>query len=147
LIPADTRTSYDRFCPKRAGDVPFPPPQFEPPEWGPDGEEIIATRPRADAIDRNRDDDSGSPVPWVKTIVSAGDIDRIIFARLPAHGTWRKTAAVIGWVSQQCEEQQLTIADHEIFERILQLVTEGLLESQGNLSLWRYSEIRPVRSA
>jgi hypothetical protein len=146
LIAADTRARYDRFCPKRAGDVPFPPPEFEPPEWGPDGEEIIVTRPRADAIDRDREDDSGRPVPWIATTVSAGEIDQIILPRLAIHGTWRKTAAVIGWVAQQCEERQLTIADHEIFERILQLVIDGLLESQGNLSLWRYSEVRLVRS-
>jgi len=86
LIPAETRVRYDRFCPKRAGDVPFPPPEFEPPEWGPNGEEIIATRPRADAIDRDWEDDSGRAVPWVRTTVRR---TRSTGSFFPA---WRSTA-------------------------------------------------------
>jgi hypothetical protein len=147
LIPADLRARYDVFCPKRAGDVPFPPPEFESPEWGSDGDEIPATRPRADAIDRSEAGEPGASIARAKTTVSADEIDRIVFSRLQKHGTWRKTAAVIGWVSQQCEDQERAIADHEIFERILQLVTDGVLEAQGNLSLWRYSEVRLVTNS
>lgn len=147
LIPADVRARYDVFCPKRAGDVPFPPREFERPEWGPGGEETLPTHPRIDAIDRTVLDEHGESLPAGKTSVSADEIDGIIFSRLPTHGTWRKTVAVIGWVLQHCEEQQLAIADYEIFERILQLVTDGALESQGNLSLWRYSEVRPVHDS
>ena len=143
VIPADIRARYDVFCPKRASDVPFPPPEFESPEWDSDGDEIPATRPRADAIDRSEAGEPGASMPRIKTSVSANEIDRIIFSRLQKHGSWRKTAAVIGWVSQQCEDQERAIADYEIFERILQLVTDGLLEAQGDLSLWRYSEVRP----
>jgi hypothetical protein len=147
LIPADIRARYDVFCPKRAGDVPFPPPEFESPEWGPDGNEMPAMHPRAEAIDRTETGEPGPSRPRFKTTVSADEIDRIIFSRLPTHGTWRKTAAVVGWVAQQCEDEQRAIADYEIFQRILQLVTDGALEAQGNLSLWRYSEVRPVQNS
>jgi hypothetical protein len=147
LIPQDIRARYDVFCPKRPGDVPFPSPEFEWPEWGPNGEEILSTHPRADAIDRTVQNEHGEMVPTAKTSVSADEIDRVIFSRLAKHGTWRKTVAVIGWVVQHCEERQLAIADYDIFERILQLVADGKLESQGNLSLWRYSEVRLLRDS
>ncbi len=146
LIAADVRARYDVFCPKREGDVPFPPPEFEAPEWGAGSEEIFPSRSRADALDRTILDERGERVPTGKTSVSADEIDQVIFSRLPTHGTRRKTAAVIGWVLQHCEEQQQAIADYEVFERILRLVTDGALESQGNLSLWRYSEVRPVHA-
>lgn len=55
---------------------------------------------------------------------------------------WRKTAYVIGRVLQDCEERKLTISDTEIFDRIVHLVDSEALESSGQLSKWRRSEVR-----
>lgn len=46
LIAADILARYDSFCPKRGGDTPHEPPEFDEPEFGPDGEEISVTRDR-----------------------------------------------------------------------------------------------------
>jgi tetratricopeptide (TPR) repeat protein len=57
---------------------------------------------------------------------------------------WRKTAVVIGKVSQECEGRQLAISDPEIFDRVVHLVDAGVLESDGTLLNWRRSEVRLV---
>lgn len=46
LIPPDILARYDKFCPKRVGDVAHEPPEFEEPEFGADGKEILVMRDR-----------------------------------------------------------------------------------------------------
>jgi tetratricopeptide (TPR) repeat protein len=46
LIPADILARYDAFCPRRTGDSSHEPPEFDAPEFGPDGEEIPVRRER-----------------------------------------------------------------------------------------------------
>jgi tetratricopeptide (TPR) repeat protein len=58
---------------------------------------------------------------------------------------WQKTAYVIAHVLHECENRKLPVSDTEIFDRVLRLVNSGVLESAGELSRWRQSEVRPVR--
>jgi tetratricopeptide (TPR) repeat protein len=71
------------------------------------------------------------------------ELDRMILSAF-RKDYWQKTAAVIGRVQRECENQKLPISEAEIYERILDLVDSGVLQSAGNLAEWRYSEVRPV---
>jgi len=55
---------------------------------------------------------------------------------------WRKVARVIGATMNKLPSRILGIPDSYYSQRIQNLVKEGLLESQGNLSYMKYSEIR-----
>lgn len=55
---------------------------------------------------------------------------------------WRKVAFIIGTVLTACEKDGIRISDYAISGRIRALVDEGKLEAQGNLSRWRFSEVR-----
>jgi hypothetical protein len=66
------------------------------------------------------------------------DIDTAIFAC--CQKTWRKVAYLVAAVA---ERQLATPATYEqIADRLKVLVGAGKLEGQGDLSLWRYSEVR-----
>ena len=55
---------------------------------------------------------------------------------------WRKVARVIGTTMNQLPSRVTGIPDSYYSQRIKKLVKDGLLESQGDLSYMRYSEIR-----
>jgi tetratricopeptide (TPR) repeat protein len=54
----------------------------------------------------------------------------------------RKTVAIIGKVAQKCEDRKMAVSYREIFDRLVHLVDSSALESFGNLSNWRRSEVR-----
>lgn len=58
---------------------------------------------------------------------------------------WRKTALVIANVLHQCEDRGIQMPSDWIFQKIVDLCESGRIESQGNLSDWRHSEVR-IRS-
>jgi Protein of unknown function len=67
--------------------------------------------------------------------------DLILSIALPY---WQKVAMIIGKVARD-EQFSLDNSDEEfniIANRIAQLVEKGRLESQGDISQWRFSEIR-----
>jgi len=49
---------------------------------------------------------------------------------------------IIGQVLGACAQDGLEASDRDIADCILGLVESGKLEAQGNLSMWRYSEIK-----
>jgi Protein of unknown function len=55
---------------------------------------------------------------------------------------WRKVALIVGKVLTVCRNNAAEASEHAIADRIRALVDEGKLEAQGNLSLWRHSEVR-----
>jgi hypothetical protein len=55
---------------------------------------------------------------------------------------WRKVAMIIGQVLDALAQDGREASDHDIADRILSLVESGKLEAQGNLSMWRYSEVK-----
>jgi hypothetical protein len=72
--------------------------------------------------------------------VAVRDLDELIFSELTPR--WRKTAMVIGLTSKQCEARAIPLDDEVIGVRIVALAEEGRIDSQGNLSMWRHSEVR-----
>lgn len=61
-------------------------------------------------------------------------------------GNWRKTAAVVSRVTRECEDRRMAVSFGEVFERVLAMVDSGSLEAAGDLSLLRYSELRPSQA-
>lgn len=55
---------------------------------------------------------------------------------------WRKVARVVGTTMMELPCRVEGVPDIYYSQRIKSLVEDGLLESQGNLSYMRYSEIR-----
>jgi hypothetical protein len=55
---------------------------------------------------------------------------------------WRKVAMIIGKALDASEGGGFDTTDQAIADRIVALVEDGKLESQGDLSLWRHSEVR-----
>ncbi|MBO4222759.1 DUF3658 domain-containing protein [Bradyrhizobium neotropicale] len=72
--------------------------------------------------------------------ISEADIDRIIFSVL--HSQWRKTAAIIGWALDRCGELGLVVSDEVLAARLGALAEADCIESQGDLRMWRHSEVR-----
>ena len=54
---------------------------------------------------------------------------------------WRKVAMIISKVLDECRHRGIDINCYGIARRIRALVGSGQLEAQGDLSLWRRSEI------
>jgi hypothetical protein len=75
-------------------------------------------------------------------MVSGSDqhIDGLILSF--ARPQWQKVAMVISKVFLDCEYNAIDVNDHDIADRIAALVAAGKLQSQGNLSRWRHSEVR-----
>lgn len=55
---------------------------------------------------------------------------------------WRKVAMVVATVGKHCEQQSLLFNSGEVASRIAMLVQNGRLEGAGDLSNWRFSEVR-----
>ena len=68
------------------------------------------------------------------------EIDKALLAN--ACDYWRKVARVVGATMMELPERVPGIPDIYYAERIKELVKKGLLESQGNLSYMRFSEVR-----
>jgi tetratricopeptide (TPR) repeat protein len=54
----------------------------------------------------------------------------------------RKTVVIITNVFDECENRKTAITYDEIFDRLMHLVDTGRIESEGDLSNWRRSEVR-----
>jgi Protein of unknown function len=67
-------------------------------------------------------------------------IDELIISLITPN--WQKVAMVIAKALRLSEDRGLEIGDHALAARIDALCTEGRVESQGNLSNWRHSEVR-----
>jgi len=76
--------------------------------------------------------------------VSEADLDALIFAETDK--CWLKVARIVGKVFQMLETRRIRLPMDIIAARIAKLVEVGRLESQGNLTMWRHSEVRLLRS-
>ena len=71
------------------------------------------------------------------------DIEEIDKALLEnSTNNWRKVAMVVGITMMKLPERVSGIPDVYYAQRVKELVNKGSLESQGNLSYMRYSEVR-----
>ena len=72
--------------------------------------------------------------------VSEADLDALIFAETDKR--WLKVARIVGNVFQTLEARCIRLPMDIIAARIAKLVETGRLEKQGNLTMWRHSEVR-----
>jgi hypothetical protein len=90
------------------------------------------------------EDHVSSTLRWKDVVLPASvaefDVDKLIFAELKEN--WRKVALIVGNVLQTCKASSMPLSDEVIAARIQELAGNGQIESQGNLSKWRYSEVR-----
>jgi len=76
-------------------------------------------------------------------VLSVQEIQMIDDALLSnACGYWRKVARVVGIAMSELQNRISEIPDLYYSRRVQYLVEQGVLESQGNLSYMRYSEVR-----
>jgi hypothetical protein len=71
---------------------------------------------------------------------TAAQLDGFVLAA--AKSRFLKVARIIADVLTVCEREQLATNEHVIAGRIHVLVDRGALAAQGNLSKWRFSEVR-----
>jgi hypothetical protein len=94
------------------------------------------------------DDRICSTLTWKDVVlplsVSEADLDELIFAETEKH--WLKVARIVGNVFQTIETRCIRLPMDIIAARIAKLVEVGRLESQGNLTMWRHSEVRLPQS-
>lgn len=55
---------------------------------------------------------------------------------------WIKVAMLVGSVAKDCERQSLPASYEAIADRIAALVEQRRIEAAGDLSNWRYGEVR-----
>jgi hypothetical protein len=72
--------------------------------------------------------------------VTVLDFDRVILSTL--HQQWRKTARIVGTVSEQYIELGVDMDPAIVAARLMMMVDSGLVEGAGDLRMWRYSEVR-----
>lgn len=81
------------------------------------------------------------------TKLSPFELDRMILSAMRLR--WRKVAMIVGVVGDECKARGIDISDEEIADRIIALNVAGMINSQGDLTQWRRSEIclRPEEGA
>jgi hypothetical protein len=72
--------------------------------------------------------------------VTVLDFDRVILSELSPH--WRKTARIVGRVSEQYIELDVDMDPAIVAARLMAMVQSDLVEGAGDLRLWRFSEVR-----
>lgn len=72
--------------------------------------------------------------------MSAEAIDAAILG--VAMTRWQKTAMIIVKSQENLQASKVEVSHDDIAERIYVLASQGRLEGQGDLTLWRHSEVR-----
>jgi hypothetical protein len=72
--------------------------------------------------------------------VSERDLDKMIFVLLKPH--WRKTAMILVLAHEHCAQQGWPIEPEVVAARIQALADDDLIDHQGDLRMWRFSEVR-----
>jgi Protein of unknown function len=72
--------------------------------------------------------------------VTVLDFDRVILSTLNVQ--WRKTAKIIGDVSQHYRSLGVNLDPAMAAARLVTMVDSGLVESAGDLRKWGFSEVR-----
>jgi Protein of unknown function len=72
--------------------------------------------------------------------VTEADLDALIFPLFVKN--WRKVARIVGEAKELCEAQAIPLSMEVIAARIQALAEAGKIESVGNLTMWRHSEVR-----
>lgn len=72
--------------------------------------------------------------------VTVLDFDRVILSEMSPQ--WRKTARIVGHVSEHYREQGIDLDPAIAAARLMAMVDSGLIESAGDLRKWGFSEVR-----
>ena len=72
--------------------------------------------------------------------ITVMNFDRVIISLLSQ--CWRKTAAIVGRVSEQYRSLGIDLDPAIAAARLMAMVDSGLVESAGDLRMWRHSEVR-----
>jgi hypothetical protein len=72
--------------------------------------------------------------------ITVMDFDRVIISFLSRY--WRKTAAIVGKVSEQYRSLGIDLDPAIAAARLMAMADSGLVESAGDLRMWRHSEVR-----
>jgi hypothetical protein len=72
--------------------------------------------------------------------VTEAELDALIFSELAER--LRKVARIVGRVFQALEARSLYLSHEVIAARVRELAQTGRIESVGNLTMWRHSELR-----
>jgi hypothetical protein len=70
----------------------------------------------------------------------SNQLERIVLS--VSRSDWQKTAMTISRSMRECEAKGIVTTYEEIAVSIIALCKEGQLESVGDLSNWRHSEVR-----
>jgi hypothetical protein len=85
-----------------------------------------------------------SKLTWKKAqlppTITVLEFDRVILSTL--HGQWRKTARIVGNVSEHYRGLGISLDPAIAAARLRTMVDSGLVESAGDLRKWRFSEVR-----
>jgi hypothetical protein len=92
-------------------------------------------------------DDLGTPEEMASiAALSQSELQAIDAALLGCVSTeWRKVARIVGAAMLEQADRTCGISDIAYSRRVQHLVEAGVLESQGNLSRMRFSEVRLAR--
>ena len=72
--------------------------------------------------------------------VTVLDFDRVLLSELHQH--WRKTARVVGHVSEHYAKLGISLDPAIAAARLMKMVETGVIEAAGDLRKWRFSEVR-----
>jgi len=72
--------------------------------------------------------------------VTVMDFDRVILSTMSHH--WRKTARIVGDVSEQYRTRGIDLDPAIAAARLTAMAEAGRIEAEGDLRKWRYSEVR-----
>jgi hypothetical protein len=72
--------------------------------------------------------------------VTIAELDALIFSELAERRL--KIARIVSRVFQMLEDRSIYLSDEVIAARIRELAEMGQIESVGNLTMWRHSEVR-----
>jgi hypothetical protein len=73
------------------------------------------------------------------------DLKKIVLSA--AKTDWLKVAMIIGRANRECEARHIAVSYEEIATCIQSLCESGRLESVGDITNWRHSEVRLATSA
>jgi hypothetical protein len=95
------------------------------------------------------DFDIDSELYWDEVLLPAGiteaGLDEIIFSALTPR--WQKTAWILVLALKDCEKRTWRLEAEVIAARILALADDDRIDQQGDLRMWRYSEVRLLQQA
>lgn len=107
-------------------------------------ESLYERFPELRANDKEEEPHVSSFLKWADVTlpksVAVADLDAAILSVLKRN--WLKTARIIFDAATACKDCLIPIEYEVIGARIQALADDGRIESQGNLSMWRHSEVR-----